>query len=110
MESHWSAMHPKRTQEYYKVPHSECAELVFSHSWCIACAPIVLQQGLLRLHNECGITRFDPRNVEHANTLNTFLVKLYHMANDVLTTVQQSVEDGVNTFTIDHSSKGLPRT
>ena len=60
MESHWSAMHPKRTQEHCKVPYSEHAELAFSHSWCIACAPIVLQQGLLKLHNEHGVTQFDP--------------------------------------------------
>ena len=60
MESYWSAMHPKQTQEHYKVPYSEYAELVFSYSWCIAHAPIILQQGLLRLHNECGVTQFDP--------------------------------------------------
>ena len=80
-----------------------CAERVFMCSWCIAYAPILLQQGLLRLHNKYGINRFDPRVLEHGDTLNTFLTKLCHMANDVLRTVRQSVEDGVNTFTIDHN-------
>ena len=41
--------------------------------------------------------------MEHGDVLNTFLVKLCHVANDVLTTVRNSVEDGVNTFTIDHN-------
>ena len=32
MENYWSLMCPKRTHEFYKVPHSECAERVFAHS------------------------------------------------------------------------------
>ena len=103
MEGHWSTLCPDRTHECHKVPHSECAERVFLCFWCIACAPIVLQQGLLKLHNECGFACFDPQDVQQSDALNAFLVKLHHMATDMLKTVRQSVEDGVNTFTIDHN-------
>ena len=103
MEGHWSTLCPDRTHECHKVPHSECAERVFSHSWCITCAPIVLQQWLLKLHNEHRVAHFDPLDAQQSNTLNVFLIKLFHMATDVLKTVRQSAEDGVNTFAIDHN-------
>ena len=103
MEGHWSALCPNRTHKHCKVPHSKCAERIFTCSWSIACAPIVLQQGLLKLHNECGIAHFDPQDFRQGNTLNAFLIRLYHMVNDVLKTAHQSVEDGVNIFAINHN-------
>ena len=72
MVGHWSALHPNQTHKCCKVPHSKCAEQTFTCSWCIACAPIVLQQGLLTLHNKCGIARFDPQDLQQSNALNAF--------------------------------------
>ena len=51
MESHWQMMHPKKVSEFHAMPHSKCAEQVFLHSLCVACAPVIIEQGLLRLQH-----------------------------------------------------------